>query len=131
MLDEIAELRSTSPGSHLFSLLPPACRCVPEGVKDDSMLMKTDPGIPPHRLRSWQRREWLRAGGLGALGISLPQLLSASRDVAGSGGSFGRAKSCILLFLSGGPRNSPVREFPDNTKKVTATFCGGSHLYVW
>ena len=123
MLDEIAELRSTSPGSHLFSLLPPACRCVPEGVKDDSMLMKTDPGIPPHRLRSWQRREWLRAGGLGALGISLPQLLSASRDIAGSGGSFGRAKSCILLFLSGGPpQHETFDPKPDAPSEVRGVF---------
>jgi hypothetical protein len=41
----------------------------------------------------------LRVGGLGCLGLSLP-------DVLGSGvkpGSFGRAKSCIILFLGGGP----------------------------
>jgi len=47
------------------------------------------------------RREWLRVGGLGCLGLSLPSVLKArtpSKDV-----SFGRAKSCIILFLSGGP----------------------------
>ena len=47
------------------------------------------------------RREWLRVGGLGALGLTLPSVLRAegrSREA-----SFGRAKSCILLFLSGGP----------------------------
>jgi len=57
---------------------------------------------PRHPTTPINRREWLRAGGLGCLGLSLPSLLQAkppkSRD-----GSFGRAKSCILLFLSGGP----------------------------
>jgi hypothetical protein len=50
------------------------------------------------------RREWLRVGGLGALGLSLPALLQV-RDAAAasSGSSFGKAKSCILLFHLGGP----------------------------
>jgi len=47
------------------------------------------------------RREWLRAGGLGAVGLSLPQLLAAQANGA-TGGTFGRAKSCILLFMWGG-----------------------------
>ena len=47
------------------------------------------------------RREWLRFGGLGCLGVSLGDLL-ASQDSKESG-SFGRAKSCIILFLGGGP----------------------------
>ena len=47
------------------------------------------------------RREWIRLGGLGALGLSLPDLLATN---APSGGKkFGRAKSCIILFLGGGP----------------------------
>jgi hypothetical protein len=50
------------------------------------------------------RREWLRAGGLGAFGLSLPGLLQAQAEhPADAPGSFGRAKSCILLFLLGGP----------------------------
>jgi hypothetical protein len=52
------------------------------------------------------RREWLRAGGLGAFGLGLSGLLGgrvvASGGVA-KGATFGRAKSCIVLFLSGGP----------------------------
>jgi len=47
------------------------------------------------------RRDWLRAGGLGCLGLSLGGLFRA--DKAAAGGPAGRAKSCILLFLSGGP----------------------------
>ncbi len=50
------------------------------------------------------RREWLRAGGLSALGLSLPTLLAARSEAAApSGSSFGRAKSCIVLFHLGGP----------------------------
>ena len=50
------------------------------------------------------RREMLRIGGLSALGLSLPQLLSA-KEAANSvpGGSFGRAKNVIFLWLQGGP----------------------------
>jgi hypothetical protein len=48
------------------------------------------------------RREWLRVGGLGALGLSLPALLGA-RSEAAAGSSFGKAKACILLFHLGGP----------------------------
>jgi hypothetical protein len=53
------------------------------------------------------RREWLRIGGLGALGLSLPGMLTAQASTAQrsaeKGANFGRAKACILLFLSGGP----------------------------
>lgn len=53
------------------------------------------------------RREWLRVGGLGTFGLSLSSLLKpilrADSPVVSAGGSFGRAKSCILLFLAGGP----------------------------
>jgi hypothetical protein len=52
------------------------------------------------------RREMLRLGGLGALGLSLPHLLEARGAAATSrraDGSFGNAKSCIVLFLMGAP----------------------------
>ncbi len=49
------------------------------------------------------RREILRVGGLALGGLTLPSLLSAPARAAGSGGSFGRAKSCILLYMVGGP----------------------------
>jgi len=54
-----------------------------------------------------ERRELLRAGGLSLLGLSLPQLLegqaAADASASASGGGFGQAKSCILLFMWGGP----------------------------
>lgn len=54
------------------------------------------------------RREWLRAGGLGAFGLSLAQLQQAQAYPAAalssdSSSSFGKAKRCIVLFLLGGP----------------------------
>ena len=52
------------------------------------------------------RREVLHLGGLGALGLSLPHLLASRQAQATpvrAEGSFGKAKSCIVLFLMGGP----------------------------
>jgi hypothetical protein len=54
------------------------------------------------------RREMLRAGGLGLMGLSLTDLLAArsarAADAAKPAASTGgRAKSCIVLFLMGGP----------------------------
>src|SRR5260370_7202811 len=50
-----------------------------------------------------RRRGLLRAGGLAGLGLLLPDLLRA-RDRAGPlpQGTFGRAKSVIVLYLHGG-----------------------------
>jgi hypothetical protein len=47
------------------------------------------------------RREWLRIGGLGAFGLSLPTLLAARQARANTPEP--KAKACILLFLLGAP----------------------------
>jgi Protein of unknown function (DUF1501) len=47
------------------------------------------------------RRDWLHVGGLGLVGLSLPGLARAG--AADRGGTFGRARACIVLFLMGGP----------------------------
>lgn len=47
------------------------------------------------------RREFLRIGGLGTAGLMLPDLLRAQSATSRRG--FGSAKTCILLFMSGGP----------------------------
>ena len=51
------------------------------------------------------RRDFLRIGSLGMGGLSLPGLLGARAAQAGTtaAGGLGRAKSCILLFMGGGP----------------------------
>jgi hypothetical protein len=56
----------------------------------------------------WTRREMLRAGGLGLLGVSLADALrlaqtQAARPPDSLQKSFGRAKACILLYLYGAP----------------------------
>jgi hypothetical protein len=50
--------------------------------------------------RLLSRRELIRAGGLGALGLGLPDL-SAGRAAPLAGRP--RANSCLIIFLSGGP----------------------------
>ena len=59
----------------------------------------------PAQTQSLSRREWLRVGGLGTLGLSLSGLLGAQAQAApvSVASSFGRAKACILIFMSGGP----------------------------
>ena len=55
----------------------------------------------------FDRREMLRLGGLGMLGLSLPMLMdrtaAADSPAAKKSKSFGQAKNCIILYLSGGP----------------------------
>ena len=55
----------------------------------------------------FDRREMLRLGGLGMLGLSLPMLMertaAADSPAAKKSKSFGKAKNCIILYLSGGP----------------------------
>jgi uncharacterized protein (DUF1501 family) len=56
----------------------------------------------PASLRSastFSRRELLRVGGLGALGLTLPQLLQADQ----AKGAASKADACIVIYLNGGP----------------------------
>jgi hypothetical protein len=73
------------------------------------------------------RREMLRVGGLGAFGLTLPQLLR-QRAIASSGSSTkektpGKAKSCIVLFLMGGPpQHSTWDPKPDASAEIRGEF---------
>ena len=80
------------------------------------------------------RREGLQLGGLGILGLSLPNLLRAegSRDSSSRSRAPGRAKSCILVWLGGGPSqpdmwdmkpDAPV-EFRGEFKPIASTVPG-------
>jgi hypothetical protein len=56
----------------------------------------------------WTRREMLRAGGLGLAGLSLADFFrlreaQAGRPARNEQHHFGRARSCILLYLYGAP----------------------------
>ena len=77
-----------------------------------------DPGL------SVSRRDLLRVGGSGVLGLSLGGLFKL-RDVvantaAGGGPGWGRAKSVVMVYLQGGPSHldlwDPKENVPDNVK---------------
>ena len=69
------------------------------------------------------RRDVLRVGGSGVLGLSLGSMLQLQSAQANSGiGAFGKAKSIILCYLQGGPSHldlwDPKENVPDNVKSV-------------
>ena len=70
------------------------------------------------------RREWLRVGGLGCLGLSLGNLLDTQTRLARSGESRpANARSCIVLFLSGGPpQHETFDPKPDAPEEVRGPF---------
>lgn len=69
------------------------------------------------------RREILSVGGLGALGLGLPQLLAARETEPGAKPRQPTAKSCILLFLMGGPpQHSTWDPKPDAPAEVRGEF---------
>jgi hypothetical protein len=76
----------------------------------------------------WNRREVLRIGGLGCFGagMSLAELTrpaAIAEDAPIRGSSFGRARSCIVLFLMGGPpQHSTWDPKPDAPAQVRGLF---------
>jgi hypothetical protein len=85
-----------------------------------------------HTAHALTRRELLRAGSLALLGMTLPNLLghgprlqSAAAAPAGAANqsSFGRAKSCILLFMWGGPAHQDTFDLkPDAPSEFRGEF---------
>ena len=76
----------------------------------------------------WNRREVVRIGGVGFLGAGLT-LADLARGAAGDEGAttaapaFGRARSCIVLFLMGGPsQHSTWDPKPDAPAEVRGDF---------
>src|SRR5262245_50447161 len=70
------------------------------------------------------RRDFLRIGGLGTAGLALPELLRA-RDARASASvpSKHKTKSCILLFLAGGPPQHETFDLkPDAPAEVRGSF---------
>ena len=76
----------------------------------------------PHLKSS--RRTFLRVGGAGMLGMSLPSLLQLqganASDSIGGGPGWGKAKSIIMVYLQGGPSHldlwDPKENLADNFK---------------
>ena len=86
--------------------------------------MHVGSGTGPQVTVTFHRRELLQAGALGALGLTLPELLSARAAFAGTGGAgFGRAKACILLFMWGGPAQQDTWDMkPDAPRDYRGEF---------
>jgi hypothetical protein len=81
-------------------------------------------GGPSQASRGRSRREFLRAGGLGLLGLGLPTLLAA-QDLSSTlpAATFGRAKSCIILFMWGGPAQQETWDLkPDAPEQFRGEF---------
>lgn len=83
------------------------------------------------RANQLERREWLRVGGLSALGLTLPQLLQAKHSTAAPsprlsgelGSTFGQAKNVIFLWLQGGPpQHETFDPKPDAPAEIRGPF---------
>ena len=59
------------------------------------------------------RRDLLQLGSLGLVGLSLPNLLEVTASPTANGKQ-GRAKSCILIFLEGGPAHQDMWDMKPN-----------------
>src|SRR5689334_8822670 len=101
--------------------------------------------IPGNRVRDCDgvtRREFMRIGGAGLLGLSLPAFLqleamaaNAPNAAAKAKGGFGGAKSVIMIFLQGGPSHidiwDPKPDAPANIRgefKPIKTKITGTHI---
>jgi hypothetical protein len=99
------------------------------------------PFLPP-RTHLLHRRDVLRAGSLGLFGLGMNDLLrgriiaaEAERQATARPASFGRAKSCILLFMWGGPAHQDTWDLKPGAPaeirgefKPTATKVPGIHI---
>jgi hypothetical protein len=79
---------------------------------------------PFQQLLRESRRDALRTGALSLLGLSLPELLRGRAQATEiSERSFGRAKSCILLFMWGGPAHQDTWDLkPDAPAEIRGEF---------
>ncbi len=79
-------------------------------------------GCHDFRRRGRSRRDALRAGALAMTGLGLPELFR-NRAVAAGPGGFGRAKSCLLIFMWGGPSQLDTWDpKPDAPAEIRGSF---------
>ena len=84
----------------------------------------TIPGSPVRWCDGLSRREFLQIGGLGAAGLALPDLFRArAQGATPPAPGAGRARSCILLFMGGGPPQMDTFDLkPDAPAEVRGQF---------
>jgi hypothetical protein len=69
------------------------------------------------------RREVLRIGAVGLGGLTLPELLRLEQRAGANSARVGRARSVIVLFLSGGPSHLDMWDpKPDAPEEIRGTF---------
>src|SRR5690242_14680190 len=103
--------------------------------------MLSIPGRPGATCDGISRRELLRVGGAGLLGVSLANLLqiealgASVATTSGDRNGFGKAKNFIFVFLQGGPSHldiwDPKPDAPDNIRgdfKTIKTKLTGVHV---
>ena len=79
-------------------------------------------GCREFRGRGVSRRDALRAGAVAMAGLGLPDLYR-NRAVAGGSNGFGRAKSCLLIFMWGGPSQLDTWDpKPDAPAEIRGSF---------
>src|ERR1044071_1463562 len=85
--------------------------------------MLSIPGETGSTCDGFSRREFLRVGGAGILGLSLGdvfRLQAASAAPTGNKTGWGNAKSVIMIFLQGGPSHidiwDPKPDAPSNVR---------------
>ncbi len=88
--------------------------------------MLSIPGASGSTCDGFSRREFLRVGGAGILGLSLADIFrlqamaETAPDAARSANGWGRAKSVIMIFLQGGPSHidiwDPKPDAPSNVR---------------
>jgi hypothetical protein len=80
----------------------------------------------PNMIRACEgpsRRELLSVGGLGSVGLLLPDLLRADTLPERRGGYYGKAKSCIVCFMFGAPAHQDIWDLkPDAPQEVRGPF---------
>src|SRR4051812_13772963 len=96
----------------------PPCEPSPLPLRSQRMLSIDDLHDFPGR--GLTRREWLHVGGIGLAGLTLPGLLRAQAELPVSRG---RAKSCIIFGLVGGPPQHETWDpKPDAPPEVRGAF---------
>src|SRR5437016_12122316 len=97
-------------------------------IKQEENSMLVIPGRNGHTCEGPTRRELLRAGSIGMLGLNLANFLAwqksanAAEKYAGARG-FGSAKSVIMVFLQGGPSHVDIWDpKPDAPANIRGEF---------